>query len=318
MNNKTVIVTGGSGYIGAATCVRLVEKGFNVINVDKVKREIPGVALYPFGLESHQMKGLISLSKPDAILHIAATPSVPKSFDNPRLTYTNNVANTLNLLDVCLDLDLKNIVFASSSSVYGNEAAPQRETSYANPVSPYGHSKLFIEDVLVGYGAVHDLNYIALRYFNVTGSIDGDYGNKELRGVVSKAVKAALKGETFTINGNDFPTASGTTERDYTHLVDVVEANVLAVEKVISEKIAANINIASGDPKSVLDVIQMVEKLTGKEITVETGERRMGDPTATHGIINRAKELLDWEPTKTFEDMVKDEISWQTKASNHK
>ena len=150
MNNeeKTILVTGGSGFIGSVTCKLLVDSGYNVINIDRVKRQQEGVTQYPFDIDNHQLKGVIELTKPDAVIHLAADHSVPLSIQDPASTYANNVANSISLLNHSINAGVKHFIFSSSSSVYGDsETILNAESDIQNPKTPYGRSKLIFENV---------------------------------------------------------------------------------------------------------------------------------------------------------------------------
>jgi len=155
--SKTVLVTGGSGYIGTQVCVDLVAHGYNVVNIDHKKKDIEGVTQYPFDIDNHQTKGILQLVKPDVIIHLAAYHSVPESFDNPGAYYYNNVANTINLLNSAVEAGCKQFIFSSSSTVY-------------NPVSPYGRSKRMVEEIMCDFQDAYDIRCLSLRYFNAAGA----------------------------------------------------------------------------------------------------------------------------------------------------
>ena len=155
---KTVLVTGGSGYIGGVVCRLLVDAGHNVVNLDRAKKQIPGVNQYPFDIDNHQVKGIIKLIKPDTIIHLAADHEVGRSVLEPNVFYKNNVANTIDLLDHAVESGVKNFIFSSSSSVYGDiDTFPTTEDTPKAPVSPYGLSKSIIEDILPDYEKAYGL-----------------------------------------------------------------------------------------------------------------------------------------------------------------
>ena len=171
---KTVLVTGGSGFIGSSTCLRLVEEGYNVVNIGRRKRELPGVTQYPFELDNHQVRGLIKLLQPDAIIHLAADHMVEPSVTDPGTYYWNNVANTISLLNHAVEAGVTKFVFSSSSSVYGeginSVTGAVEDSTPKNPISPYAKSKSIVEDILWDYDTAHELKSVSLRYFNAAGS----------------------------------------------------------------------------------------------------------------------------------------------------
>lgn len=310
-NEKTIIVTGGSGYIGSVTCKLLVDNGYNVINLDRVKRELPGVTQYPFDIDNHQVRGLLQLIKPDAIVHLAADHSVPKSIESPNSTYSNNVANTIELLNNAVEAGVKHFVFSSTSSVYGNtDGTPSKETDPTVPLTPYGRSKLMVEQVLEDFSSAFDFTFVSLRYFNAVGSYEGlGYRLNPKEHVLPILVESALKEKTFTLNGDDYNTKDGSTMRDYTHVYDVALAHVSALNYLFDNGQSEVINIGSSNPASVKQLIAEVESQTGKTVQVEIGPRREGDTAVTYADITKANILLGWAPTQNLQEMVSSEIN---------
>ena len=310
---KTILVTGGSGFIGSVTCSLLVQAGHNVINIDRVKRELPGVTQYPFDIDNHQLKGIMELTKPDAIIHLAANHSVPKSIDNPAETYYNNVANSVSLLKNAVACGVKHFVFSSSSSVYGDsDMLLNSEIDPTNPLTPYGKSKLMIENVLEDYATAYDFNYTALRYFNAAGSFEGlGYQLDPKEHIIPIIVGKALTGEKLTINGNDYETADGTCERDYTHVVDIASAHMAALNYLFDGGTGGSFNIGGGSSSSIDTVVAEVEKQLELTIDKEYGPRRDGDPAKTSANIAKAWDEMGWESSFTIQDIVRDEIAYQ-------
>lgn len=310
---KTILVTGGSGFIGSVTCSLLVQAGHNVINIDRVKRELPGVTQYPFDIDNHQLKGIMELTKPDAIIHLAANHSVPKSIDDPAETYYNNVANSVSLLKNAVACDVKHFVFSSSSSVYGDsDMLLNSEIDPTNPLTPYGKSKLMIENVLEDYATAYDFNYTALRYFNAAGSFEGlGYQLDPKEHIIPIIVGKALTGEKLTINGNDYETADGTCERDYTHVVDIASAHMAALNYLFDGGTGGSFNIGGGSSSSIDTVVAEVEKQLELTIDKEYGPRRDGDPAKTSANIAKAWDEMGWESSFTIQDIVRDEIAYQ-------
>ena len=310
---KTILVTGGSGFIGSVTCSLLVQAGHNVINIDRVKRELPGVTQYPFDIDNHQLKGIMELTKPDAIIHLAANHSVPKSIDDPAETYYNNVANSVSLLKNAVACGVKHFVFSSSSSVYGDsDMLLNSEIDPTNPLTPYGKSKLMIENVLEDYAIAYDFNYTALRYFNAAGSFEGlGYQLDPKEHIIPIIVEKALTNEKLTINGNDYETADGTCERDYTHVVDIASAHMAALNYLFDGGEGGAFNIGGGSSSSIDTVVAEVEKQLELTIDKEYGPRRDGDPAKTSANIAKAWDEMGWESSFTIQDIVRDEIAYQ-------
>ena len=317
MNNeeKTILVTGGSGFIGSVTCKLLVDSGYNVINIDRVKRQQEGVTQYPFDIDNHQLKGVIELTKPDAVIHLAADHSVPLSIQDPASTYANNVANSISLLNHSINAGVKHFIFSSSSSVYGDsETILNAESDIPNPKTPYSRSKLIIENVLKDYADAYEFNFASLRYFNAAGSYEGlGYTLNPKQHLVPILVNAGLNDEVFTVNGDDYETPDGTCIRDYTHVFDVASAHVSALNYLMDGGDSNIFNIGGGSGTSIKQVIAEVEKQLEKEINVEVGPKRDGDAERTDANIVKAFELLGWEPQNTLEEIVADEIAYQSK-----
>ena len=310
---KTILVTGGSGFIGSVTCKFLVDSGHNVINIDRTKRQQDGVHQYPFDIDNHQLEGVIALTKPDAVIHLAADHSVPKSLMSPAETYYNNVANSIALLKNCVKNGVKHFVFSSSSSVYGNsDFIVNSESDPTNPLTPYGKSKRMLEQVLRDFNKAYDFNFASLRYFNAAGSYEGlGYNMDPKEHLVPIVVEKALNGDTFTINGDDYETKDGTCERDYTHVADIASAHVAALNYLFDGGAGGIFNIGGGSSSCIKEVVAEVEKQLDITIDTEVGPKREGDPDKTSANVNWALEEFGWESAYTLEDIVKDEIAYQ-------
>lgn len=326
MNNireRSVVVTGGSGYIGSNVCRILADSGFNVVNIDKNKRTLEGVTQYPFEVDNKQVNGILKLLKPDVVIHIAANNSVPASIKNPAETYTQNVYQTISLLNNCVDAGVENFIFASSSSVYGateNEDNKFRENDNLNPINPYGKSKMMCEKIIADYAQAHNFNYANLRLFNVAGSANGRYGYQKdpYVHVLPILIKSAMEGEEFSLYGNDYDTVDGTNMRDYTHVSDVARAFLLATNYLFDGNESATLNIGSGNPISTKQLIDKVNEQMETDITVNIEPRRPGDMVGTFSDRASAEQLLGWTPEFRIEDIVRDDIKWQSIKAKRK
>ena len=311
---KTILVTGGSGFIGSVTCKLLVESGYNVINVDRVKRALDDVTQYPFDISNSQIKGVIEMVKPDAIIHLAAYHSVPKSIVEAKDYYQNNVENSIKLLHHAIDGGVKHFVFSSSSSVYGDsDNLLNSEIDEINPKTPYGRTKAMVETILEDLSVVHDFTFSSLRYFCAAGSYEGlGYQLDPKEHIMPVLVDKALNGGKFVVNGDDYDTIDGTCVRDYTHVLDIATAHLASLNYLFDGGDSGIFNIGAGSPKSIKQVIAEVEAQTGNTIDVEYGPRREGDAAKTDANISKAIDLFGWEPTNSLQDIVRSEIEFQS------
>ena len=321
---KTVLVTGGSGFIGASTCLRLVEEGYNVVNIDRRKRELPGVTQYPFELDNHQVRGLIKLLQPEAIIHLAASHTVEGSMTDPGTYYWNNVANTISLLNHAVDAGVKKFVFSSSSSVYGDnmnsaQVGAEEDNTTKAPISPYAKSKSITEDILWDYATAHDLQSVSLRYFNAAGSdTKNNIGYVTAKDdlpthLIPVLCKAVNESETFTVFGDTHATKDGTTSRDYTHVMDIVEGHVKALEYLNAGGNTDIFNMGASNTHTILEVIECFETVTGKKVDYKVGGERAGDVNITFANNTKAAEILDWHPTRDLNTIIEDAWAWETR-----
>lgn len=318
---KTILVTGGSGYIGGMVCRLLVDAGHNVINVDRKKKEIPGVTQYPFDIDSNQLKGIIQLVKPDTIMHFAADHEVGRSVLEPAVFYWNNVANSVALLNHAVESGVKNFVFSSSSSVYGDISQfPTTEDTPKAPCSPYGKTKSMVEDMLEDYANAYDINFVALRYFNAAGAapdLSHGYTQDPASHIVPILAKKIIKGEEFDVYGNDYETADGTCERDYTHVFDIATAHLAAMNYLDDSGSNGIFNIGANGSQSVMEVIAAFEKVTNTTIKYNVVPRRAGDAAKTWADNTKAREAFGWEPQYGLEDIVRHAYEWEKKQRKH-
>lgn len=313
---QTVLVTGGSGFIGTVVCKQLVQAGHNVINIDRKKKEIDGVTQYPFDIDNHQIKGIIQLTKPDVVIHLANDNQVTRSMAEPGVYYANNVANTINLLNSCVDAGVNKFIFSGSSSVYGlADTYPTPETTKSKPLSVYARTKNMVEQILSDYKSAYDFNYVSLRYFNAAGAMpDGSHGytNDPATHLIPIVARAHFSGEKVKVYGRDYDTTDGSAERDYTHVCDIARAHLLAMDYLDAGGTQSVFNIGEGVSKSVLAVITRFNEL-GYPVDLEIADRRAGDVVTTCADISKAKELLGYEPEYSFDDIIHHAVAWERK-----
>lgn len=323
IESKTILVTGGSGFIGTAVCKLLADAGHNVINIDRKKKEIPNVTQYPFDIDNHQVAGLIKLTTPDTIIHLAAEHEVGRSMMEPSVYYQNNVANTILLLNHAVDSGVKNFIYSSSSTVYGNtDVFPTPEDADKNPVNPYGRSKHIVESILQDYERAYNIKFASLRYFNAAGALpDGSHGYTQdpATHLIPLLCKKVSEGEEIQVFGNDWDTKDGTAERDYTHLCDIANAHIMSMNYLDDNNTESGFfNIGSGKPYSVLEVIKTFEEVTGEKVVYNVTDRRPGDTVRNFADITKADSRFGWQPQHDLKDIIQSAWDWETKKKRKK
>lgn len=317
---KTLLVTGGAGYIGSHAVREFINNGYECIVLDNLyngHRE----AVYSDKLETVDLlndKILDSIFKKykiDVVMHFAAMVRVDESISNPEKYYNNNVIGTINLLNSMVKYGVKNIVFSSTCAIYGEpQYLPLDEKHQKNPINPYGMSKLMCENIIMDYYKAYNINYIILRYFNAVGAAQDcmlGCSSKVITHIVPIVLKV-LKGELnkLKIFGNDYDTTDGTCIRDYIHVEDIAIAHRLAIEKI--GKFSGVLNLGTGKGYSVKDIVKACEFVTNKTCNVEYTKRREGDASKIFADNKMAKEILSWHPKYTnIEDMVETVWRWE-------
>jgi UDP-glucose-4-epimerase GalE len=329
-----ILVTGGAGYIGSHAARALRRAGYDVVLYDNLstgfRRLAQGFELVE-GDISDEARLKPVLARVDAVMHFAAHAYVGESVENPRKYFRNNVLGALSLLNAVLDAGIRRFVFSSTCAVYGIPGKiPITEQTPREPVNPYGASKLFFENALAAYSRAYRLRSLSLRYFNAAGADEsGEIG--ELHDPETHLIPLALaastpNGRELQIYGSDYPTADGTCLRDYIHVSDLADAHVRAlqylegnVDKKSGDEKAGNlaVNLGTGRGYSVMEVIQAVEKATGRPVRRKIGPRRPGDPPALIADPSKAQSLLGWTAKRNLDDIVSSAWSWmQSSASN--
>ena len=296
-----VIVTGGAGYVGSVTTALLLKAGHEVIVVDNLsnghEQSIPEGATFVEGNITEFTKLFSADEKIEAVLHFGALIQAGESVIEPEKYWDNNLVGSLKLLKAMRQLDINKLIFSSTAAVYGNpEQIPITEDSPKTPTNPYGMTKLAVDMAIASECSAYGLSATSLRYFNVAGAY-GPYGERHRpeTHIIPLALDAASKGQEFTIYGDDYDTPDGTCVRDYIHVEDLAKAHLLALDKLESSKHYIY-NLGNGNGFSNNQVLQAVEKVTGKSLKQKVGPRREGDPATLVASSDRAKQELGWQP----------------------
>ena len=319
--NKAVLVTGGAGYVGSHTCKLLAKNGYVPVTVDRYFRK----GLVSFGpnynlnlpQEIDRLDEIIKRYNITSCIHFAGSTSVPESVSDPSLYYRNNLITTISLLDKLISLDVKNFVFSSSAATYGDPGMRKcKESDVANPISSYGASKLMMEQVCKCYKTAYGLSSVGLRYFNAAGA-DPEAEVGELREtethIIPIAIDAARQGKTFRVFGDQYETEDGTCVRDYVHVMDLADAHIKALKYTSEKTVSDVINLGSGAPASNKELLEHIQKHTGK-MNISIEQNRPGDPAYLVADITRAKEILDWQPTQSsIDNVVATAVKWYNK-----
>ncbi len=299
-----VLVTGGAGYIGSVVVEELVRDGHGVVVVDNLSKGhaeavAPGVPLRRLDLrERDAVEAVLRDEQIDAVVHMAADSLVGESVQRPEKYYDNNVAVGLRLLDAMVACGVRRLVFSSTAAVYGEpERQPIAETDATCPTNPYGETKLAFERALPWYERAHGLRAASLRYFNAAGASDrcGEMHDPETHLIPLVLQAAAGQRPAVTIFGEDYPTPDGTCIRDYIHVIDLARAHVLALGAL--ERASCTYNLGCGGAGfSVRQVIEAAARVTGRQIPVQVGPRRAGDPAVLVASSAKIQRELGWKP----------------------
>lgn len=328
-----ILVTGGAGYIGSHTCVELLNEGHEVSvvdnlynsNIESIKRvkEITGrdLKFYKADIgDRDEMTRIFDENEFEAVIHFAGLKAVGESCEKPLEYFINNVSGTLVMLDIMGNHNVKNIVFSSSATVYGNpKTVPIKEDFPLSVTNPYGRTKLMLEEILQDlYKSDNGWNVTLLRYFNPIGAHKSGRIGEDPNGIPNNLLPYITKvaiGSLPQLNvfGNDYPTEDGTCIRDYIHVVDLARGHVKAIEKMSSNQAVKIYNLGTGKGYSVLEVIKNFEKASGKKIPYRITDRRAGDVPVCYADASLAKEELGWKAEYGIEEMCRDSWEWQYK-----
>lgn len=329
---QRILVTGGAGYIGSTTCVALLEAGYELVVVDNLANSSRVsldrvLELAPGQLSFHQvdirdtpgLNAAFAAAPIDAVIHFAGFKAVGESVAMPLAYYDTNVVGTVNLLQVMQQHDVRNLVFSSSATVYGDpEQLPIEEGSPLSASNPYGRTKLIIEDMLRDLAAADPSWTIAmLRYFNPVGAHPSGRIGEDPSGIPNNLMPfimqvAVGRRKELVVFGNDYPTRDGTCIRDYIHVMDLAEGHLAALRALIEIDGCMAINLGTGTGSTVLEVLEAAQQTVGHDIAMRIGDRRPGDASACFADSSLAARLLDWRATRTLNEMCIDAWRWQS------
>ena len=329
----SILVTGGAGFIGSHTCVELLNAGYEVVVVDNLYnasekavervKEITGKSLTFYKADIRDKKALDEIfdkEEVEAVIHFAGLKAVGESVVKPLEYYENNISGTLNLCDVMRNHGVKNIIFSSSATVYGDPAfiPITEECPKGTCTNPYGWTKWMLEQILTDlHTADPEWNVVLLRYFNPIGAHKSGMIGEDPKGIPNNLMPyitqvAIGKLECLGVFGDDYDTPDGTGVRDYIHVVDLAVGHVRAVEKLKDKEGVSIYNLGTGNGYSVLDMVKAFGKACGKEIPYQIKPRRAGDIATCYCDASKAKEELHWVAERGLEEMCEDSWRWQS------
>ena len=321
---KTILVTGGAGYVGSHCCKEFAAQGWTVVVYDNLYRGWRdmvrwGELIEGDILDTTALQAAVAKVKPDVLAHFAALTYVGESVEQPDLYYRNNTLGTFNILEALRAAGVDKMIFSSTAATYGEPLeAPMPETHRQLPINPYGWSKLMVERMMADYADAYGLRFASLRYFNAAGaSPDGDIGERHEpeTHVIPLAARGALRDDyRFTIFGDDFDTRDGTCVRDYVHVSDLGRAHAAAADYLMTGGAAQFFNLGTGEGTTVKEIADAIEKVSGKPLPRKVGPRRAGDPAVLVASNARACEVLGWTPTQSsIDEIVRTAWAWAQK-----
>jgi len=331
-----ILVTGGVGYIGSHTVIKLIEAGNEVVIVDNLSNskieslkrveEIVETKIKFYETDILDKKNLNQIfvdEKVDAVIHFAGLKAVGESVEIPLHYYNNNVVGTLNLLEAMGNNNVNKLVFSSSATVYGDpHTVPITEDFPLSATNPYGRSKLMIEEILRDlYKSDSSWDIAILRYFNPVGAHESGKIGEDPNGIPNNLMPfitqvAVGKRKELSVFGNDYPTVDGSGVRDYIHVVDLAEGHLSALQKLQQNPGCVEYNLGTGNGYSVIEVVNAFAKASGKEIPFKIVDRRPGDIAACYANPEFAKKELGWEAKYGLEKMCEDSWRWQSQNPN--
>lgn len=320
-----VLVVGGAGYIGSHMVKVLASAGHQVVTLDNLSEGYRDAVLYGELVEADladkaALDRVLAKGGFDVVMHFASFIQVGESVTAPAKYYENNLTNTQHLLDAMVRHGVNHFIFSSTAAIFGEpEYTPIDEAHPARPINPYGRSKWFVEQILQDYDRAYGLKSVCLRYFNAAGADpDGQLGERHVpeTHLIPLILQAASgRRDCIKVFGRDYATPDGTCIRDYIHVMDLCEAHLLAIEKLLETGDSAQYNLGNGNGFSVQEVIDSASRVTGREIEVVDDVRRDGDPAVLVADSRRAREALGWCPRfAELDTIVAHAWQWEQKA----
>lgn len=300
-----ILVTGGAGYIGSITASELNKLGHKVVIYDSLengyRQAVKQLKLVKGKIQdAEKVAKVLKKEKIEAVIHFAAYIEMGESMEKPDKYFENNVFGSLQLFKAMVDAKVNKLVFSSTAGVYGNpKRIPIKETDRCLPENPYGQSKLMIEQMLRFFDQTYGLRSIAIRYFNAAGaSLDGSLGeaHKPESHLIPNVIRAVINSQEFSLFGDDYSTKDGTCVRDYIHVLDLAETHILALKALQAGHKTDVYNAGTGKGYSNKEVVEMVKKVSGKDITVKIDKRRPGDANELVADSSKLKKELNWQP----------------------
>jgi UDP-glucose 4-epimerase len=318
----TILVTGGAGYVGSHCCLALKRAGHDVVVYDNLTNGHERFVKWgPFERgdirDRARLAEVFAAHRPQAVLHCAALIEVGESVKHPDRFYDNNVTGALVLLDVMREGGVKPFVFSSTCATYGEpQRLPMDETHPQAPVSPYGWTKLMVEQASRDIAAAHGISFAHLRYFNAAGAAP-DEGIGERHEPETHAIPLALmtllgRRQGFKIFGQDYETRDGSCLRDYVHVLDLADAHVRAIERLLGGGASLAANLGTGDGVTVLELLAAIERVTGKRVPADSAPRREGDAPALVADTTLVKRELGWTPSRNIDQIIGDAWRWHS------
>ena len=317
---RTVLVTGGAGYIGSHAAKALAQAGYQVVVFDNLAaghREAVRYGDFVDGdvTDVAALRGALRRYRAFAVMHFAAFLDVGESVRDPLRYYRNNVVGALSVLEAMIAEGAKHFVFSSTCAVYGEPVeTPISEAHPQQPINAYGESKLAVERALPHVERAHNLRWVALRYFNAAGADpDGEIGEDHSPEIhlIPRAIQASAGAAALQVFGDDYPTPDGTCLRDYVHVSDLADAHVRALEAIVETGRSGAYNLGTGHPQSVRDVIDTVARVTGRRVPWTWAPRRPGDPAVLYAAPHKAHAELHWKPRfPDLESIVRTAWDW--------